>query len=115
MGGYSCFTMLLVSAEQQTELATHTHILCLYNLDTSLGTRPYYKPVVFKRLWHWPRRGKCMNGTKQRVQKRNHIYADIWFMTKQSGIKGLFRYIHEKLIIDPLPHIIHENKVSNML
>ena len=50
-----------------------------------------------------------------RVQKQTHIYADIWFMTKQWGIKGLFRYIYEKLIIDPLPHIIHENKVSNML
>lgn len=33
---------------------------------------------------------------------------DLW--QKQWGVEGRFRYPHENLIFDILPHTIHENK-----
>lgn len=42
-------------------------------------------------------------------QTNSHVQAvDFW--QKQWGMKGIFRYPQEKLILDPLPHTKYENK-----
>lgn len=86
-----------------------------YKLASSLDIRPYYKPAVTKRLALTQKRQVYKWNRIESLGKNSHISRQMIYNKSSEEWKVFSDILTKKLILDPLPHTIHEINVRYII